>query len=57
MSRTYRKSRNGLKFREGRYAEGVFYKCRCEYCTGIDKKILEDKILDKEMKQECSLIG
>lgn len=54
MSRTYRKDRNGKCFEEGNPLDKrkVRYSCRCEYCTGVEKKELENKIVDRDMNKQ-----
>ena len=58
MSRTIRKDKEGNKFPDGRasYPE-INYRCRCSWCTGIDKQALECKIAKRELKQELKDIG
>lgn len=47
MSKTTRKTRSGLKYKDGR---NLNYICRCERCTGIEKERLQNKIRNKELK-------
>lgn len=54
MSRTYRKDREGNCFQEGNPLQSrkIIYNCRCEYCTGVKRKELENKIVDRNMKKQ-----
>ena len=54
MSRTYRKDKEGNKFPEGNPLRDsdVNYRCRCEWCTGIETKLLISKISYKEMRKQ-----
>lgn len=53
MSRTYRKD-EGHCFIEGNPLKNknVNHHCRCEYCTGIRKKEIREKIINKETKKQ-----
>ena len=57
MSDTYRKDKNGKKFKEGLKTPDRRYKCRCEYCTGVDKLLLCEKIADKELETEIKQLN
>lgn len=50
MSNTFRKDRNGRKFKESLKKIEARYKCRCNYCLG--KKDTADKIAEKELREE-----
>ena len=52
MSNTIRKDKNGKKHKESLLKHNARYKCRCERCTGIDTIDLQDKIAEKELKQQ-----
>lgn len=56
MSNTYRRDRNGKTHKESLLKHNARYKCRCERCTGVDTLDLEDKIAEKEMKQEIKTV-
>lgn len=50
MSRTIRKSKNGIKYNDGNLKhEGIRYSCNCSWCTGVDKRKLEKKIAMREL--------
>lgn len=50
MSRTRRKDKEGNVFWDGRPTRKIEYRCRCTWCTGVDKREVERKILDRELK-------
>jgi len=52
MSRTYRKDKEGNKFKEGNPLKStdIKYRCRCEWGTGTAKHAIEGKIVEKELK-------
>ena len=52
MSNTYRKDRNGKKYKESLKKKEAHYKCRCEYCTGVSKNLICEKIADEELKRQ-----
>lgn len=52
MSNTLRKDRNGKTFKESLKKKCGRTRCRCEYCTDIEKNKLSDKIAEKELKQQ-----
>ena len=52
MSNTYRKDRNGRRYKESLKKKEARYKCRCEYCTGVSKNLICEKIADKELKNQ-----
>jgi len=52
MSNTYRKDRNGKKYKESLKKKEARYKCRCEYCTGVSKNLICEKIAEKELKRQ-----
>lgn len=59
MSRTIRNSKYNGKYKDGQ-TRNIAYICRCTYCTGVDKKVLQEKIAKREMLkeiQEYSLTG
>ena len=55
MSRTIRKDRSGKRYKESLKKKEARYKCRCEYCTGVDKNNLCEKIAEKELKEQIGL--
>lgn len=55
MSNTYRKDRTGKKFKESLKKRNAIYKCRCEYCTGVSKNLMCEKIAKKELKQQIKI--
>lgn len=55
MSRTIRRDRNGKRYKESLKKKEARYKCRCEYCTGVDKNNLCEKIADKESKEQLKI--
>ena len=55
MSRTIRKDRNGKKYKESLKKKEARYKCRCEYCTGVSKNLICEKIAEKELKKQIEL--
>ena len=57
MSRTRRKDKEGNVFWDGRRTREINHRCRCGWCTGVDKKALEEKIADKEMKRQLRNIA
>lgn len=52
MARTIRKDRNGKKHKESLKKKEARYKCRCEYCTGVSKNLICEKIAEKELKRQ-----
>ena len=52
MARTIRKDRNGKKYKESLKKKEARYKCRCEYCTGVSKNLICEKIADEELKRQ-----
>ena len=52
MSRTIRKDRNGKRYKESLKKKEAQYKCRCEYCTGVSKNLICEKIAKKELKNQ-----
>ena len=56
MSNTYRKGRDGKTYKESLKKKEARYRCRCEYCSGVSKNLVCEKILDKEMKEEIRVI-
>lgn len=56
MSNTFRKDRNGEKYKEGLKKKEARYRCTCHYCVGVDRNKLIDKIAKKEMKEEIKSI-
>ena len=55
MSNTYRKDRNDKKYKESLKKKEARYKCRCEYCTGVSKNLICEKIAEKELKKQIEL--
>lgn len=55
MSRTIRRDRNGKRYKESLKKKEARYKCRCEYCTGVDKNNLCEKIAEKELKEQLKI--
>ena len=55
MSRTIRRDRNGKIYKESLKKKEARYKCRCGYCTGVDKNNLCEKIADKELKEQLKI--
>lgn len=55
MARTIRKDRNGKRYKESLKKKEARYKCRCGYCTGVDKNNLCEKIAEKELKRQIEL--
>ena len=54
MSNTYRKDRNDKKYKESLKKKEARYKCRCEYCTGVSKNLICEKIAEKELKRQIN---
>lgn len=52
MARTIRKDRNGKRYKESLKKKEARYKCRCEYCTGVSKNLICEKIADEELKRQ-----
>lgn len=52
MSNTYRKDKNGKKFKESDKSTDRRFRCRCVYCTNAEKNKITDKIAEKELKQQ-----
>lgn len=52
MSNTYRKDKNGKKHKESLMKKEAYYRCRCEYCTGVSKNLICEKIAEKELEEE-----
>ena len=55
MSRTTRRDRTGKKHKESLKKKEAHYKCRCEYCTGVSKNLICEKIAEKELKRQIGL--
>ena len=51
MARTIRKDRNGRRYKESLKKKEARYKCRCEYCTGVSKNLICEKIAKKRIKK------
>jgi uncharacterized protein with gpF-like domain len=52
MGKTYRKSKNGIKYNDGNLKHpGVRYNCRCEYCMCDQKVKNKEKLADKQIKE------
>ena len=54
MARTIRKDRNGKRYKESLKKKEARYKCRCEYCTGVSKNLICEKIADEELKRQIN---
>ena len=54
MSRTIRRDRTGKKYKESLKKKEARYKCRCEYCTGVSKNLICEKIAEKELKRQIN---
>ena len=52
MARTIRKDRNGKRYKESLKKKEARYKGRCEYCTGVSKNLICEKIAEKELKRQ-----
>ena len=50
MSDTFRTDRDGNKRKEGLHKKQKTHICRCEYCTGVTKNYICEKIAEKELK-------
>ena len=57
MSRTIRRDRTGKRYKESLKKKEARYKCRCGYCTGVDKNNLCEKIAEKELRTELKKDG
>ena len=55
MSRTIRRDRTGKRYKESLKKKEARYKCRCGYCTGVDKNNLCEKIAEKESKEQLKI--
>ena len=55
MARTIRRDRTGKRYKESLKKKEARYKCRCEYCTGVDKNNLCEKIAEKELKEQLKI--
>ena len=55
MSRTIRRDRTGKRYKESLKKKEARYKCRCEYCTGVSKNLICEKIAEKELKRQIEL--
>lgn len=55
MGKTIRKDRKGVKYIEGQGNNLYTYRCRCNYCTGKNKKIADAH--EKEVKEQLKKIG
>ena len=55
MSNTLRRDRTGKIYKESLKKKEARYKCRCEYCTGVDKNNLCEKIAEKELKEQLKI--
>ena len=52
MARTIRRDRTGKRYKESLKKKEARYKCRCEYCTGVSKNLICEKIAKKELKRQ-----
>jgi hypothetical protein len=50
MSNTYRKDKNGKKFKESDKSTDRRFRCRCEYCTNAEKNKITEKIVKNKLK-------
>ncbi len=55
MANTLRRDKAGKRYKESLKKKEARYKCRCEYCTGVDKNNLCEKIAEKELKEELKI--
>ena len=55
MANTLRRDRTGKRYKESLKKKEARYKCRCEYCTGVDKNNLCEKIAEKELKEQLKI--
>ena len=55
MSRTIRRDRTGKRYKESLKKKEARYKCRCEYCTGVSKNLICEKIAEKELKEQLKI--
>ena len=55
MGNTLRRDRTGKRYKESLKKKEARYKCRCEYCTGVDKNNLCEKIAEKELKEQLKI--
>ena len=55
MSRTIRRDSTGKRYKESLKKKEALYKCRCVYCTGVDKNNLCEKIAEKELKEQLKI--
>ena len=54
VARTIRKDGNGKRYKESLKKKEARYKCRCEYCTGVSKNLICEKIADEELKRQIN---
>ena len=54
MSDTFRTDRDGNKRKEGLHKKQKIHICRCEYCTGVTKNYICEKIAEKELRNYIS---
>lgn len=55
MARTIRRDRTGKRYKESLKKKEARYKCRCEYCTGVSKNLICEKIAEKELKEQLKI--
>ena len=55
MANTLRRDRTGKRYKESLKKKEARYKCRCKYCTGVDKNNLCEKIAEKELKEQLKI--
>lgn len=55
MANTLRRDRTGKRYKESLKKKEARYKCRCGYCTGVDKNNLCEKIAEKELKEQLKI--
>ena len=54
MANTLRRDRTGKRYKESLKKKEARYKCRCEYCTGVSKNLICEKIADEELKRQIN---
>ena len=50
MSNTYRKDKNGKKFKESDKSTDRRFRCRCKYHTNAEKNKITEKIVKNKLK-------
>ena len=54
MANTLRRDNTGKRYKESLKKKEARYKCRCEYCTGVSKNLICEKIAEKELKRQMN---